>query len=373
MRPLRILKIAWVSFWSVCVGLVALIGILLYGAHYLSDPTRGEFLRNLVFDERAFEVTVDLVVEGEPLTITRTVNCVPYLSGVELKISESWKPSLESFGERLNSGGVVLVVAPPLCGVAELSFRENSKPLPIPDEYMPLIRWVDDPDRPTVIEDYIAREYFVRPNARVRYQGMSARAVPYQSSAMELERLDWFSAGRSNAFRPRDSEGAYGYVVWPIFEHEWSTDEAINDEIRSIDRTSEISLPLARRLMEKFSPQIHYDWIDRGQGLVPGPGPIDYRSSLRMKRDLSQIMPLFFRDGAFEPNEEERGYLVLYPMASNPPRGDGPLKMKLRINGQTVSVEFAGFTGATTIYVPETKTIYQLVPLWKHVPSTAER
>jgi len=373
MRPFRILKIAWISFSSLLAGLVAVVGMVAYGMYYLEDPTKGEFLRNLVFDERAYEVTVDLVVEGEPLTITRTINCVPFLSGVELKIRQSWKASLESFGERLASGSAVIVAAPPLCGVAEISFGENSKSLPIPDEYRPLIRWVDNPDHPTVIEDYIARGYFELPNARLRYQGMSARAVPYQSSAMEFEELDWFSAGRSSALNQSASEGAYGYVAWPIFEHEWSTDEAISHEIRSIDRTSEISLPLARRLMEQFSPQIHYDWIGRGQGLVPGPGPTGYGSSWRMKRDLTQIMPLFIRNGAFEPNEQERGYLVLYPIASNPSEGNNPLELMFRINGQTISVGFAGFTGATTIYVPETKTIYQLVPLWKHVPSTADR
>jgi hypothetical protein len=140
MRPLRILKIAWISFSSLLAGLVALVGIVVYGMYYLEDPSRGEFFRNLVFEERAYEVTVDLVVEGEPLTITRTVNCVPYLSSVQLDIRRSWKASLESFGKRLKSGDAVIVVAPPLCGVAELSFGEDTRPIPINVEYIPLIR-----------------------------------------------------------------------------------------------------------------------------------------------------------------------------------------------------------------------------------------
>ena len=368
MRPLRILKIAWFSFSSLLAGLVALVGIVVYGAHYLSDPTRGEFLRNLVFEERAFEGTVDLVVEGEPMTITRTINCVPFLSGVELKIRQSWKASLESFGKRLQSGDAVIVVAPPLCGVAELSYSEDSRPLPLHTDYIPLIRWIDVPDRPTRIEDYIARGYFDRSNQRVRYEGMSARAVPYQSAAREFEELDWFSASQSEALAPRESAIAFGYVVWPIAESEWSKIEDIASEIRAIDQISVLPPMVARQLLAHFSPQIHYDWIDRGQGLVPGPGPISYGGSLRMKRDLAEIMPLTFNDGTFESSKQERGYLILYPIAWNQPKDNDASEIEFQIDGQTISIEFAKLTRVTTIYVPQSRAVYQLVPLLKHIP-----
>ena len=313
-------------------------------------------------------MTVDLVVEGEPLTITRTVNCVPYLSSVQLDIRRSWKASLESFGKRLKSGDAVIVVAPPLCGVAELSFGEDTRPIPINVEYIPLIRWVDNPDRPTVIEDYVSRGYFYASNQRVRYEGMSAQAVPYESAATELEELDWFSAGRNNAFRPRESIAANGYVVWPISEGEWSKIDEIAAEIRGLDQISVLSPEIARQLAAHFSPQIHYDWIDRGQGLVPGPGPISYGGSLRMKRDLAEIMPLTFNDGTFESSKQERGYLILYPIAWNRPKDNDASEIEFQIDGQTFSIQSTKLTRVTTIYVPKSRAVYQLVPLSKHIP-----
>ena len=81
MRIVQILKILWISVATIIAAPIVLLGIIAFVGNYLSDPTRGEFLRNLVFEERAYEVTVDLVAEGEPLTITRTINCLPYLDG----------------------------------------------------------------------------------------------------------------------------------------------------------------------------------------------------------------------------------------------------------------------------------------------------
>lgn len=366
MRPFRILKIAWISFSSLLAGLVVLVGVIIYGMYYLEDPTKGEFFRNLVFDERAFEVTVDLVVEGEPVTITRTVNCVPYLSSVQLDIRQSWKASLESFGKRLKSGDAVIVLAPPLCGVADLSFGEDSRPIPINDDFLPLIRWIDDPDRPTVIEDYIAEGYFERPDAQIRYRGVTARAVPYKSSAMDFQGMD----GANPPFRTRDSKAAYGYVAWPISESVWSTDEDIAEEIRAIEQTSELPLELSRQLIERLSPNFLSDTINRGQGLVSALRATDARK-LRRRRELDQVVPLSLSNDVFELDERNRGYLTLYPVTSNPPEGNDPKIMRLRINGQTMSVKFGGLPGATIIYVPETKTIYPLVSLWTNVPNIA--
>jgi len=45
----------------------------------------------------------------------------------------------------------------------------------------------------------------------------------------------------------------------------------------------------------------------------------------------------------------------------------------MRIDEQIVPIEFARFGTVKTIYVPTTKTIYQLIPLWKGVPNTAGR
>ena len=366
MRPLRIFKIAWFSFSSLLAGLVALVGIVVYGAYYLEDPTKGEFLRNLVFDERAYEVTVELVVEGEPLTITRTVNCVPYLSSVQLDIRRSWKASLESFGRRLKSGDAVIVVAPPLCGAAELSYGEDSRPIPINDEFLPLIRWIDDPDHPTVIEDYITETYFERPDARIRYRGMTARAVPYESSAMDFQGLD----GANRPFRTSDSKAAYGYAAWPISESVWSTDEDIAGEIRTIEKISELPLELSRQLIGKFSSQLFSDTVNRGQGLVTALRATNTRK-LRRRRELDQVVPLSLNGDAFELDERKRGSLVLYPKASNPPEGNDPSVIRLRINGKTMSVKFTGIPGVATIYVPESKIIYQLAALSTNVPNIA--
>jgi hypothetical protein len=366
MRPSRILKIAWLSFSSLLAGLVVLVGVIVYGIYYLEDPSRGEFFRNLVFDERAFEVTVDLMVEGEPVTITRTVNCVPYLSSVQLDIRRSWKASLESFGKRLKSGDAVIVVAPILCGVAELSFGEDSRPITINDEYVPLIRWIDDPDHPTVIEDYITESYFERPDARIRYRGMTARAVPYKSSAMDFQGLD----GANPPFRTRDSKAAYGYATWPIPESVWSTDEDIAEEIRAIEQISELPLELSRQLIGMLSPNIFSDTINRGQGLVTALRATNTRK-LGRRRELDQVVPLSLNDDAFELDERKRGSLVFYPTASNPPEGNDPSVIRLRINGKTMSVKFTGIPGVATIYVPESKVMYQLVVLSTNVPNIA--
>ena len=355
--------------WLVA-GLVALVGVIAFGIYYLEDPSRGEFFRNLVFDERAFEVTVDLVVEDEPVTITRTVNCVPYLSSVQLDIRRSWKASLESFGKRLKSGDAVIVVTPPLCGVAELSCGEDSCRIPINDEFLPLIRWVDDPDHPSVIEDYITEGYFERPDARIRYQGMSARAVPYKSSAMDFQGMD----GANPPFRTRDSKAAYGYVAWPISEIVWSTDESIAEEIRAIERISELPLELSRQLIGKFSSQIFSDTINRGQGLVRALRATNSRE-LQRRRDLDQIVPLFLDGDAFELHKRKRGYLTFYTATSKPPEGNDPAVIRLRINGKTMSVRFTGIPGVATIYLAESKTIYktiyQLAVLSTNVPNIA--
>jgi hypothetical protein len=186
---------------------------------------------------------------------------------------------------------------------------------------------------------------------------------------MDFQGMD----GVSRPFRKRDSGAAYGYVAWPITEREWSADQVIAEELQSIETISELPLELTRRLTGKFPPDLYYGTVFGGYGLVPGPraaGRGDYR---RVRRDPDDVVPLFFYDDAFELDERNRGYLVLYPLASNPPEGDDPLVMRLRIDEQTVPIEFDGFGAVTTVYVPAAKTIYQLSPLWKSVPTTAEQ
>lgn len=364
MRFVRLLRIAWFSISSLLAGLVILAGIGIYGMYYLGDPTKGQFLRNLVYDERAYEVTVELVVEGEPVTITRTVNCVPYFRTSEFRFGQSWKPTLESFGKQLKSGHAVIVAAPSLCHVAELSIWEKPRAIPVNEDYVPFLRWVDDPEYPTVIESYVGRDYFKQPGARIQFRDMSVRAVPYQSSAMDFEGLD----GVSRPFRKNDRGNAYGYAAWPITEKEWSADQMIAEEVQSIEAISELPLELTRRLKGTFPTTIEYG---TGYGLVPGPSATGRGNHRRARRNPNDVVPLFFFDDAFELDERNRGYLILYPTAPSSSHGNDHLVMRIRIDEHIVPIEFARFGTVKTIYVPTTKTIYQLIPLWKGVPKMA--
>jgi len=322
------------------------------------------WLRSIFLEPRAFVVTVDLSVENERLKLTQEINCIPYLRWEGLASFRAWRPAIRQFGERLKSGGAVIVTTPGiLCGPAHLEQDERSKGLAIPEGHIPYIKWVDNADRPGLIEAYVSKDYFSRSNPRVRFHGMTARAIPYDSSYPAEDPFDWSSKPRSD-WDAQDHLGMFpGFYAWPIMEEQWSKDDTIAGYVRPLDEAQVLPPDISSK-MEKFYGIIDHSWFLIGRGLPPGPGVDGVYRHRDSDLNLGRLLPLSKRGISYETKPQEQGYIAYYRSEEDKPNISWPT-IEFVVGDSTLPVQTSEMPA---VYDPTTKTIYRIETVWASFP-----
>ncbi len=351
----------------VCLAPVALMAALLV-AIILETKEGWWWLRSIFLEPRAFVITVDLEVEDERLALKRRINCLPYMRWEGLAYFPAWQPAILQFGERLNSGGAVVVTTPyPLCHRAHLENDESSKELAIPEGHIPYIRWINNADKADLIEGYFATDYFSRPNARVRYSGMTATAIPYKSSFPAQDPFDWISKNLPYWDKEGRLDMFPGFYAWPIPEQQWSQDDSIARYLRVLDQPKVLPKSVSSSLA-RFSAFIDRPWLSIGRGALPGPSlGGSYRGGNLVDR-IGNFLPLLKTANGFEIRDQERGYLA-YHRIEQPDnwREHLPLDVAVVIGEQALSIKPRAFEHQA-IYDPNTRTIYLVKAEWTGYP-----
>lgn len=319
------------------------------------------------FETRAFEITVDLTAEGQRMQITRTIECEPWRrrhAGV--RPYTQWRPATKSFGERLPSGAAVMMVTPSFCRSAYRKPGMKGDELPVSPGHIPYIGWADNADNPTVVETYISPEYFERPDARVRYHGMTARLVPAGTVRSKADdTFSWFADGYTGQIR-------FGYYALVVSKKKWERFFSLPKKSESGNVPIRLQRSFALEFFKAFNEPRPFD-RSLGEGLLIGPSPDRQSDELSINPDrlelLSEIRPLFKSDRGFEIRHGELGYLVSY--SSNMPTryGEVPSEFSFAVEGERVLLPATG-SGPIAVYDPRNGTIFKINAHTVLFPST---
>ena len=215
--------VAKVGAWLV-VGVVGLVAVGLGGLWLSSRPLHGPSF--------FVQLTIDLVVNGEPVRIERTVECKTYifgggdLSDLGSRRPTRYAPTIGALGTRLDDGSAVMMWTPYSCWQEEYQDENGKTRLrarPNAPDYLPFIAWTPDADDPRVLEVYPFASYFERPDARVLVKGIEVT----DSSATEADppdEFEWFTHRRM-----REELGP-GANFSPVHVHRAMTVVALNEE-----------------------------------------------------------------------------------------------------------------------------------------------
>lgn len=259
---------------------------------------------------RAFEVTVDLTVEGQRKQITRQIMCQGEVKrDIGMRARVLYKPTARAFGERLPSGGAVMVVTPQLCVSAHRTDESTSDVIQISKGHIPYIGWTDNADHPNIIEAYVSPGYFKRRNGRVRYHGMIAKVINVASvNAGPVDEFEWFGGGHSGL--------RHSFNVVSIPEHDWRALEGVSAALKEIKSFSRLPDKLNSQIGAAFPLVYGASRLYGGLGLVGTPSPDRPYLISRLPTEwaliLNTFFPLFEEDGRFVMKPQEQGYFVFY-------------------------------------------------------------
>lgn len=148
-------------FW---IGVIVLSPLALYW-YWSTDPYR----------YKVVEATIELVVEGTPVTIRESFACEWHPFAIEL--GRPYKPMRPvAFAHRLDDGSGI---------IADLTRGRCDD---FPKGYYPSIYWLDDMDRPTHAEFHFWDERRIRQGARVEFVSFHHKTV--YGTAFPV--FDWF-------------------------------------------------------------------------------------------------------------------------------------------------------------------------------------
>ena len=265
------------------------------------------------------------------------------------------------------SGGAVMVMTPEmLCGMADLKDGEQSRDIPIPDGHIPLIGWADDADHPRFIELYVSRDYYTRRNARVRFHGMTARAIRYDFAYPDEDEFEWFYWG--NRQRPLRLQ-YHGFYVQPVTEKQWASDKAIANFVRSLDRLTVLPKDLTLKL-GKYTRSIDQSWFAHGRGTLPGPTPSGQYSRRFENREVGPLSPLLREGDHYVVRLDEQGYFLFVRSKHSAVRRGAWPTITVVIEDRTLRLDTFGWPA---LYDPGTRTIYRVETVWINFPnSTAQ-
>jgi hypothetical protein len=270
-----------------------------------------------------FKITVDLEVNGEAVTLTRTIRCIPKTQsqGIGSKTLTFYVPEIGSFGTKLKDGSGVFIATPRVCELRQGGFVSTFKP--IHPDYLPFIGWTATPDNPESFEVYLTREAITAPDRRVHYKGVRVSSAPFwrklfPSSLDDFSELRIPSVQETNNGPPRKYRGFFAVCLdtariadWPqikLFAEATNIPAVLPAELRA--EAGEISEYFQNSENEFLHPKYIYlrdektsessrpsQILDRaisGFGLAPYPPPDGKKSEYAyLDRQRSEsILPL---------------------------------------------------------------------------------
>lgn len=286
------------------------------------DGGAGSWVMRSLFHDgpRYFEVTANLEVEGEPIEITRVMECQPYFAHrLDDYFRQRWYMSNEAMTHRLPDGSGLIVVIPSICGKFASPQPQDAPAWgafpDFPDDFVPLILWTVDAEHPEVLEGYHSFESLERPEARVIFKNIALRNESSLEPTTYPEEFGfWINAQHGDLFggkRPPRERNYLGYYLTSIGEEEWSQ----VPELKSVLETRQESGFLEHELKSLVVGHFSMDSSTDQQSID---GSLHDRRKTKQRRpfvdaginfiDVRQTMHGFERvNGYFTPNSRYRG------------------------------------------------------------------
>ncbi len=325
-----------------------------------------EIQKNLL-EWRAYEMTADMVVDGSPVRLQRTVDCEVEVRRFGFGIthpSARWEEKRKSVGMALPSGAAIMLQTPSICR------RGWKSGFPVPADHMPLVMWLDDAKNPQTMEMYYSSEALRQPNARIQFRQFKVRegtSLPARSS----DGFDAFGAAKAGKGVP-----GHGYIVRTIAEADWSEQEAVRQHLQTITQPTDVRRFLLmhwRSTMWEFRRAIDDSASVTSLYLYPTPRDSSRKRSLaeynsrkrKMINAWSNSQPLVKHAGVYELQSDKRGYVICYKdsdeeksMIDDRKRRQYRMKFRLPNSSNVLSVNGNIFEKRFAIYDPRSRNIF---------------
>ena len=304
--------------------------------------------------EGAYEVTVDFTAEGKRMQLKRRIFCEGKVHRYPFRANINYGATASSFGMRLPSGAAVVMVTPYLCQQMFGVGGGNTGDFPILKHFLPKFAWIDSADRPSRIEFYVSEDYFTRPNARIRYHGMTARIIEtHLAKPGPVDEFFWLNARK-------DFDIVSAYYAVALTEDEWKKEASIAEYVRDLTELTIVPKDLPRlwelRRRGVTDRSGHSHWRVLGP---PGPTPSNFWRETYNANVLnaSRLMPLFRSGRRFEPRAGEQSYLVVNLPADTPYSTGTEQLFTFSVGGRSVDYKYRRFQGFT-VYDPVSRLVY---------------
>lgn len=266
------------------------------------DGEPGTWLIRVLFHPgpKYYEFSVDLKVEGKPITITRAIECKPYYYSPQLQFyTPSWYPARQAMTQRLDSGAGVIVVFPRVCD-------ENLAHNPLPADFIPVVLWADNADNPTEIEAYYSGNLVRSTASRVQFIGLrfgrfSGPSTIDVSGEFGYWENDEYPITGHKTY-PKTFFATYALV---ISQDQWMAIPSMASVLRGTTETTVLEGTELQTASRLFQPVHDYE----AQGLLD-----DTRVRTERLDRFAEVVPFRRVNGAFQPSLSERGIVVYYPI-----------------------------------------------------------
>lgn len=208
------------------------------------DNSEGSWLLRFLFHPgpRYFELTADLMIDGEPVTVTRTIECAPYFyNPFDSPLQPYWHPAREAMTERLASGkGVIVVVPKGYCSQYQEPQPTDAPPWgafpQLPGDYIPVIGLVDNADNPTELRLYVSGTKLRSPSSDVQLLGVRIRnSSDLEPEASPREFGLWENLTQAGYLKNKyNRETFYAFYARVISRDEWESIPVLRQGLTAI-------------------------------------------------------------------------------------------------------------------------------------------
>jgi hypothetical protein len=305
-------------------------------------------------------VTIEMTVDGSPVTLDRRIACQRLLSRSDLarapandpRIDYHWMPNLKSFGQMLGEGSGVFAITPDICRELAPPGQRSGTSVHV-EGYIPLVGWTATAATLDSFELYTNGTAFTRPEARVHLDRVAIdRTAPGTSQSVfdGFAHIGWQEGSKGTRYL-----AVYGIA---IEREQWHLDPALAAGFDGLDHPSFVLSD--RRLNYRatntrpplawfFSPNLAVKIARNGGGIAAAP--------ISQKALPATIFPLRRDGNEWVGATAERGVMVFYRAPPWAPAGPGEtLPSMVTLAGEHVAGDPSRF-----IYIPGSATLVRLV------------
>jgi len=147
-----------------------------------------------------YDVSIELEVDGEEVSINRRVPCFKEYFGEYLQyLFESQPYNFRardlSTGALLADGRAVLVTIPDACKLIKKAKEINKTGNLLRKDFIPIFAIADSPVNPQLIKVFAARSYFEREDAELKFKKFTLERAPEKTFPDGKDQFDWFRGG----------------------------------------------------------------------------------------------------------------------------------------------------------------------------------